>query len=602
MSSLETANALDDLGSKVSVAEFDKRISQIVQRGIENLNLAASRGHIEAVKSLSAISSIKKLDEALGWAAFAGQLKVVQMLVHQGASFNAFDAHGRTPVHWAAYMGHQAVFQWLLGQGADALRKETQPPRYTPIDIAVWKGRRNLLAWLTGASQSQVAIDELQAPIMEALLSRPQMCRAAAGGHLEVARWLLSIGVQVDQTDEDGKTPLWHAAEARHGAMCSWLVSQGASPALLPPAALSELLCAAAQIGDAGLLQAGIAAGARVNGAGSCGITPIQWAIRGKWDTCVRLLCAVGADILVPVANGNTILPRHPLHAAVFLNTHEPKMLLCDPDAIESRHGGDQRGRTLLHQAVRSGSSEWLAPLTYEKQLQLVADCDGRLPLHDACGGGVGISSTQMASSVTSLLKHCPDVAAAVAAEDIYGRVPAELIPRSSWGEVWPLMLEVGSVPPLERAFKVHVPRLLGFVSLCVAMCPLLPSLSLAAMLRTPSMESAPALLWPGASKGASSLLDLCGILAVSLTLIYVVAAFLLDESEGEHSAPVLPIVALVVVQYESVRRALRPAPTPPSPPEEMQEIEADDEEQGNSRRTRCATHFPPPTPHHHQR
>ena len=105
MSSLE-ANAMDDLG-KVSVAEFDKRISQIVQRGIENLNLAASRGHIEAVKSLSASSTIKKLDEALGWAAFAGQLKVVQMLVHLGASVNAVDVHGRTPVHWSAYMGHQ---------------------------------------------------------------------------------------------------------------------------------------------------------------------------------------------------------------------------------------------------------------------------------------------------------------------------------------------------------------------------------------------------------------------------------------------------------------------------------------------------------------
>ena len=65
------------------------------------------------------------------------------------------------------------------------------------------------------------------------------------------------------------------------------------------------------------------------------------------------MLSAAGADILVPVVHGSTILPSNPLHAAVFLATTEPKMLLCDPDAIESRHGGDQRGRTLLHQVIR---------------------------------------------------------------------------------------------------------------------------------------------------------------------------------------------------------------------------------------------------------
>eukprot|EP00966_Prymnesium_polylepis_P249583 5770451-Prymnesium_polylepis.1 len=233
-----------------------------MQRGIDNLNVAASRGHMDAVRNLSGSAPLKTLNEALGWAAFAGQLKAVQLLVHQGANVDALDAHGRTPVHWAAYMGHAAVFQWLLGQGADVLRPEARPPRYTPVDILVWRGRGELLAWLVGGAHG--ATDELQAPVLQVLLSKPQLCRAAAGGHVDVCKWLLGLGVQVDAPDDDAKTPLWHAAEQRHADACSWLVAQGASPALLSSAALTELVCVAAAAGDTRLLQAGIEAGAPI--------------------------------------------------------------------------------------------------------------------------------------------------------------------------------------------------------------------------------------------------------------------------------------------------------------------------------------------------
>ena len=300
----------------ISVARFDQRMNQIMQRGIDSLNIAASRGHMDAVRHLSSGASLKTLNEALGWAAFAGQLKSVQMLVHQGANVDALDAHGRTPVHWAAYMGHQPVFQWLLGQGADVLRPEARPPRYTPIDILVWKGRGELLSWLVGGAHG--ATDELQAPILQVLLSRPQMCRAAAGGHLDVVKWLLGLGVQVDAPDEDAKTPLWHAAEQRHADVCSWLVGQGASAVLLSSAALTELLCVAAQSGDTALLRAAVAAGAPIAAAGVCGITPMQWAVRSGKSECVQLLSAAGADVLAPMLAGSEVAPRNALHAAVI--------------------------------------------------------------------------------------------------------------------------------------------------------------------------------------------------------------------------------------------------------------------------------------------
>ena len=64
------------------------------------------------------------LDVALHAATFAGQLRAVQLLVHQGARVNAADRHGRTPSHWAAHMGHLQCLQWLASQGASLLTAE----------------------------------------------------------------------------------------------------------------------------------------------------------------------------------------------------------------------------------------------------------------------------------------------------------------------------------------------------------------------------------------------------------------------------------------------------------------------------------------------
>ncbi|MEO7725711.1 MAG: ankyrin repeat domain-containing protein, partial [Burkholderiales bacterium] len=55
---------------------------------------------------------------------------------------------------------------------------------------------------------------------------------AASGGHLNVARLLISNGAQVNATAENGNTPLMMAAREGHAAVVSLLLASGADAGL----------------------------------------------------------------------------------------------------------------------------------------------------------------------------------------------------------------------------------------------------------------------------------------------------------------------------------------------------------------------------------
>ncbi|KAL1518490.1 hypothetical protein AB1Y20_002781 [Prymnesium parvum] len=504
-----------------------------------SLNFAVSRGRLEAVRALSNGASAASLHDALRWAAFAGHLKLVQLLVQQGAALDAADAPtGRTAVHWAAYLGHAAVFRWLVGQGADVLRPESRLPQFTAVDVLVWKGRGELLSWLL--ERAHGAPHALQAPLLHALLSPAQLCRAAAGGHLQLVRWLLGLGAPVDAPDDDAKTALWHAAEQRHAPLCSWLVAHGASAALLSDGARAELLAVGAAAGDAALLRAALDAGAHPAEAGVCGVPPVHWSLRRGHHHCARLLLLAGADVLAPWADGGAVGARGELLAAARRDEPQPERAQCDPDALLERRRADERGRTLLHHAAATEGSQWLPLLVDDAALARHADCEGRLPLHVACAAGHRACAAALAERMAARGEPL-DV------EDGYGFTPADLLPR---GVHLPAVRR-----DCRRALRVHGRRAAGLAALCAALPAALPPLALAAALRARHLEAVPSLLCP-----ADRPLDGALAAAAVLALAYAAAAPLALP------APLLPAAALLLTQHELLRTMLAPA-DPPLPP-----------------------------------
>ncbi|ONM48513.1 hypothetical protein B0T44_16735 [Nocardia donostiensis] len=128
---------------------------------------------------------------------------------------------------------------------------------------------------------------------------------------------LLAAGVDPDEPNEDGTTPLYRAAVNGSTELVRVLLAQGADPNLPSGAADEGLpLCAAACWNHAGVVEALLAAGAdpdlpepphpEQTGPGT---PPLLWAVRNGHRESVDLLLAAGADPNTP-GNPLTVATR----------------------------------------------------------------------------------------------------------------------------------------------------------------------------------------------------------------------------------------------------------------------------------------------------
>lgn len=134
----------------------------------------------------------------------------------------------------------------------------------------------------------------------------------------EKIRLLIAAGVDVNQTDADGKTPLMWAS------LCGWTEHV-------------KLL---------------LAAGADANKADDIGQQPLHMAIHQEQTECVKLLLAAGVDVNKGNMYGFTPLIFVALHG----DTEMVKLLLSVPGIDVNK--ADAKGRTPLYWAEDNGCTE----------------------------------------------------------------------------------------------------------------------------------------------------------------------------------------------------------------------------------------------------
>eukprot|EP00092_Neocalanus_flemingeri_P106282 GFUD01136358.1.p1 GENE.GFUD01136358.1~~GFUD01136358.1.p1 ORF type:complete len:440 (-),score=128.58 GFUD01136358.1:156-1475(-) len=151
-------------------------------------------------------------------AARSGRVKVVSLLLEEGADPNIRKITGVTAIFLASVGGYLDILTKLVEGGADPDPQSQEGG--TPLMAAAQAGHLDVVEklLLSGASHKSCMWDGANALFL-----------AAQNGHTKIVMHLLTIpGVQVNQQRRDGATPLWIAAQMGHEDCVRLLLRGGA--------------------------------------------------------------------------------------------------------------------------------------------------------------------------------------------------------------------------------------------------------------------------------------------------------------------------------------------------------------------------------------
>jgi ankyrin repeat protein len=197
---------------------------------------------------------------ALHHACAGGKPEAVALLLAQGADRRCKDSTDNTPVHCAALNGDPQTVETVLGTDPDvalACKTDLNKDGDRPDAVAVAANNPKAAELLeTDADRGEAE--------KRAMASRPQLVEACAAGRVDEARRLLAVQSQdPDEIDpETGKTAL----------------------------------CAAAESGSVGCIDALLSRGASLNKPDKRGYTPLHFAALGSHDKAAARLVQGFAD------------------------------------------------------------------------------------------------------------------------------------------------------------------------------------------------------------------------------------------------------------------------------------------------------------------
>ncbi|KAE8882503.1 hypothetical protein PF001_g3602 [Phytophthora fragariae] len=200
-----------------------------VQSTEASLLTAVQRNDLETARRLLALDvdiELRSEDNnftPLCWAAQAGNLEMVQLLIVEGAQVDAATTSGFTPLLLAASAGHAHVVQQLLMKGADS-EACIKRSGFTALLVAVFNNYVGVVRHLV---KKRVNLEVRSADGSTALHL------AAEKGHAAVVQLLLAGGSNTNATiQRDGSTALHKAAFMNKPAVVWLLLRGGADPQL----------------------------------------------------------------------------------------------------------------------------------------------------------------------------------------------------------------------------------------------------------------------------------------------------------------------------------------------------------------------------------
>ncbi|HEX4276233.1 MAG TPA: ankyrin repeat domain-containing protein [Bryobacteraceae bacterium] len=377
--------------------------------GATPLSLAATNGNAAIIgKLLAAGEDANKIVSELGdtvlmLAARTGKPEAVALLLDHGAQINKTNAQGQTALMWAAADRNAGAIEVLIAHQADLNAKTHAAPPPKPLDTIfsapfpvggmtalLFSARQNdqksaamLLA--AGADINETAQDGTS-PILVAVMN----------GHYSLANFLLSKGANPNLADSKGRAALYAAVDMRN---LEWS-TRPAPPGKDPTTELDLINALVAHRAD---LNARLTKKIPLRGqpsfdgrwANMIGATPFWRAAQSDDVTVMKLLKEKGANPLLATNDHTT-----PLMVAAGVGWSDGQSHGSQTDAPEALRlcmewGGEVNakndvGYTALHGAAFRGANEVVRLLVEKGARTDVKNQEGRLPVNMAEGMHIG--------------------------------------------------------------------------------------------------------------------------------------------------------------------------------------------------------------------
>lgn len=247
-------------------------------------------------------------NQPLHYAALYGSPESVQILLHAGASPDARNSGGVTPLIYAATDAAKA--RMMLAGGADVRASSRQGRTALHVAAVSAQGYETARMLLDKGAAVDAADDRGDTPLT-----------AANSGNTPLMRLLIERGANARHANRDGMTALINAAGAGNTVIVKLLLDKGADVNAANTAAgrvprgeiaLKQLtpLMLASPYGSPATVKTLLDAGARVNMRDSRGMSALMLAMASDHQSIesVKLLLAAGADVNAKDQVGESVL------------------------------------------------------------------------------------------------------------------------------------------------------------------------------------------------------------------------------------------------------------------------------------------------------
>lgn len=312
------------------------------------------------------------------WAAYKGNVSLMEYLLSKGAKTNLLDDHGNTVLNFAASTGQKntKVYDFCLREGASLtndldhdganalLLIAPYDTDFTLLDYFITKGLSLKSTDSNGNTAFNYAAKTGNITTLKALLAKGvtytdnAVLMAAAGtrstsNNIELYQYLESLKINPSATGKNGENALHLIVRKEKQAnIIKYFISKGADVNKADHEGNTPFMNAAAANAEPEVFELLIANVKNSNRANKKGVTPLAMALRSNTPEIVQWLLAKGADVKAADTNGDNLAyyllqSYNPQKTAAF----ESKLKMLETAGLHI--AAPQKNRnTLYHLAV----------------------------------------------------------------------------------------------------------------------------------------------------------------------------------------------------------------------------------------------------------